>query len=101
MSTRKNATKEKRGEKRKPQRERQRDIMLRGGWLSASEAARRIGVDKATIYRMVADGKVEAKKSGQLLYLTALSLAEHYKEAPPLFDRIMAGVEAADGAKRK
>jgi len=71
----------------------QREIMLKGGYLTANEAAKRVGVNAATVYRMIAGGKVETSRAGQLIYIKAASLAAHYKEAPPIFERIMAGVD--------
>jgi excisionase family DNA binding protein len=80
----------------------QREIMLKGGWLTANEAAKRVGVNPATIYRMISSGKVETGRAGQLLFVKAISLAEHYREAPPIFDRIMEGVETkGNGAAQK
>ena len=73
----------------------QREIMLRGGYLTANEAAKRVGVNAATIYRMIAGGKLQTAKAGQLTFILAESLAEHYREAPPIYARIMAGVDGA------
>lgn len=74
----------------------QREIMLKGGYLTANEAARRIGINAATVYRMVSSGKVEISMAGSLIYIKASSLAEHYKEAPPIVERIMEGVEVRE-----
>ena len=74
----------------------QRAIMLKGGFLTANEASRRIGINAATVYRMVSNGKVEISKAGSLIYIKASSRAEHYKEAPPIVKRIMAGVEVQE-----
>ena len=73
----------------------QREFMLRDGYLTANEAAKRVGVNAATIYRMISSGKVKTAQAGSLTYIVAASLAEHYREAPPIFRRIMEGVETA------
>ena len=79
----------------------QRQIMREGGYLTVTEAAKRTGVNAATIYRMINAKKLTTAKTGQMVYVLAQSLADHYEEAKPIYDRIMSGVgegaEAIDG----
>lgn len=70
----------------------QRQIMREGGYLTVTEAAKRTGVNAATIYRMITAKKLTTAKTGQMVYVLAQSLADHYREAAPIYDRIMAGV---------
>lgn len=78
-----------------PKAETQRALMLRNGYLTANESADRVGVNVATVYRMISSEKVKTCKAGKLTYIYALSLAEHYKEAPPIYARIMKGIDAS------
>ena len=74
------------------------DIMREGGYLSVSEAADRAGVNTATIYRMISTEKVEIARSGQQIFILATSLANHYGEAPPIYNSILEGVGSREAA---
>lgn len=76
------------------------EIMREGGFIKVADAAERIGVYPTTIYRLIAKGKVETGHAGHVLYVKARSLAEHYREAPPIYRRILAGVGDADATPR-
>jgi predicted DNA-binding transcriptional regulator YafY len=67
-------------------------IMREGGFLSVKESADRAGVNTATIYRMIETEKVQIARSGQQIFILATSLAEHYREATPIYNSILAGV---------
>ena len=66
----------------------QAQIMEADGFLKACTAAELVGVNIATVYRMVEDGRVKGSRIGRAWYVDGRSLALHYVEAPPIFDRI-------------
>jgi excisionase family DNA binding protein len=75
------------------QRESQKDIAAKAGYLTTAEAARRAGVNVTTIYRLINRSKIESVTVGQQRFVIAKSLAAHYGAIQTIYDRIMAGVE--------
>jgi len=59
--------------------------MRRRGWLCASDSAALAKVDRATLFRWIAAGKVESTKVGQGRFVSVASLK---KQMGPLGDGI-------------
>jgi len=76
----------------------QRDIVIREGYLTVAEAARRAGVNTTNIYRLMRRGKVQTVTIGEKHYVVAKSLAAYYGPIQAIRARIMEGiVDETDG----
>jgi excisionase family DNA binding protein len=72
------------------------EIMMERGYISANEVARRVGVNKATVYRMIHSGRVGVLRHGAMFFVDARQLAEQYQDVPPIYDSILAGIPPRD-----
>jgi excisionase family DNA binding protein len=54
---------------------------LEGGWMSTTEAARRLGITIRTLYRLIDEGQLVAYKVGRVIRLRPDDLAEFMDSA--------------------
>lgn len=70
----------------------QKVFMREAGYLCASEAARIVGRDLASIHRWATAGKLRYQRSGRVLYVEVASLAAMHEGNAVILDRIRRAV---------